>query len=87
MTVGGAYNPDVPGQNQNDLAPQSGRGPTPDGRIKPTLVTIFDGDSAMSDGNPLSGKGRPDDHWAGTSYSTPAAAAAAAIVRQYFTER
>jgi len=86
VTVGGAYNPDVPGQNQNDLAPQSGRGPTPDGRIKPTLVTIFDGDSAMSDGNPLSGKGRPDDHWAGTSYSTPAAAAAAAIVRQYFTD-
>src|SRR5207247_2966102 len=37
-------------------------------------------------GNPLSGKGRPDDHWAGTSYSTPAAAAAAAIVRQYFME-
>src|SRR5436309_1336331 len=86
VTVGGAYNPDVPGQNQNDLAPQSGRGPTPDGRIKPTLVTIFDGDSAMSDGNPLSGTGRPDDHWAGTSYATPAAAAAAAIIRQYFTD-
>jgi len=87
VTVGGAYNPDTgPGLDQNDLAPQSGRGPTPDGRIKPTLVTIFDGDSAMSDGNPLSGTGRPDDHWAGTSYSTPAAAAAAAIVRQYFME-
>src|SRR5437660_2480501 len=40
----------------------------------------------MSDGNPLSGRGGPDDHWAGTSYSTPAAAAAAAIVRQYFME-
>ncbi|TLZ67110.1 MAG: hypothetical protein E6K12_04805 [Methanobacteriota archaeon] len=86
LTVGGAYNPDVVGQGQNDLAPQSGRGPTSDGRIKPTLVTIFDGDSAMSDGNPVSGAGGPDDHWAGTSYSTPAAAAAAAIVRQYFME-
>src|SRR2546421_12469110 len=86
LTVGGAYNPDVVGQGQNDLAPQSGRGPTSDGRIKPTLVTIFDGDSAMSDGNPVSGAGGPDDHWAGTSYSTPAAAAAAAMVRQYFME-
>src|SRR6267143_2454416 len=86
VTVGGAYNPDVFGQGQNDLAPQGGRGPTADGRIKTTLVTIFDGDSAMSDGNPLSGRGQPEDHWAGTSYSTPAAAAAAAIIRQYFME-
>src|SRR5206468_97785 len=46
----------------------------------PDLTIVF------AAGNPLSGKGRPDDHWAGTSYSTPAAAAAAAIVRQYFTD-
>src|SRR5207249_4187319 len=76
VAVGGAYNPDTGGGlNQNDLAPQSSRGPTTDGRIKPTIVTIFDGDSAMSDGNPSSGTGLPDAHWAGTSYSTPAAAA------------
>jgi hypothetical protein len=87
LTVGGAYNPDTGGGlAQNDLASQSGRGPTTDGRLKPTVVTIFDGDSAMSDGNPLSGLGSPDDHWAGTSYSTPVAAAAAAIVRQYFMD-
>jgi len=87
VTVGGAYNPDTgSGLAQNDLASQSGRGPTVDGRIKPTIVTIFDGDSAMSDGNPLSGRGQPDDKWFGTSYSTPAAAAAAAILRQYFTD-
>ncbi|MGI0148131.1 MAG: hypothetical protein ACREDF_01180, partial [Thermoplasmata archaeon] len=54
--------------------------------MKPTIVTIFDGDSAMSDGNPWSGQGLPDAHWSGTSYSTPAAAAAAAIIRQYFVD-
>src|SRR3989441_1675259 len=87
VAVGGAYNPDTGGSpDQNDLAPQASRGPTTDGRIKPTIVTIFDGDSAMSDGNPLSGTGLPDAHWAGTSYSTPAAAAAAAIIRQYFVD-
>src|SRR3989442_15019817 len=32
------------------------------GRIKPTIVTIFDGDSAMSDGDPLSGTGLADAH-------------------------
>lgn len=87
VTVGGAYNPDTGGGlTQNDLASQSSRGPTTDGRLKPTLVTVFDGDSAMSDGNPLSGQGNPDAHWAGTSYSTPVATAAAAIVRQYFMD-
>src|SRR2546422_596908 len=87
VAVGGAYNPDTGGGlDQNDLAPQASRGPTVDGRIAPTIVTIFDGDSAMSDGNPLSGTGLPDAHWAGTSYSTPAAAAAAAIIRQYFVD-
>ncbi len=87
VTVGGAYNPDTGGGlAQNDLAPQSSRGPTVDGRIKPTIVTLFDGDSAMSDGDPWSGRGAADAHWAGTSYSTPAAAAAAAIVRQYFVD-
>src|SRR5436309_1962871 len=88
VSVGGAYNPDTGGGglDQNDLAPQSSRGPTTDGRIKPTIVTIFDGDSAMSDGDPLSLAHVSDAHWAGTSYSTPAAAAAAAIIRQYFVD-
>jgi len=87
VAVGGAYNPDTGGGlDQNDLAPQASRGPTVDGRIAPTIVTIFDGDSGMSDGNPLSGTGLPDAHWGGTSYSTPAAAAAAAIIRQYFVD-
>src|SRR6266511_1667481 len=87
VTVGGAYNPDsVIAGAQNDLAALSSRGPTIDGRIKPTILTIFDGDSAMSDGDPLSGTGLPDQHWEGTSYATPTASAAAAIVRQYFVD-
>ncbi len=87
VSVGGAYNPDTGGGlGQNDLAPQASRGPTTDGRIKPTIVTIFDGDSAMSDGDPLSLAHVSDAHWGGTSYSTPAAAAAAAIIRQYFVD-
>ena len=88
VSVGGAYNPDTGGGlDQNDLADQSGRGPTVDGRIKPTIVMIFDGNSAMSDGDPASGRGLSmETHWAGTSYSTPAASAAAAIIRQYFTD-
>ncbi len=87
VTVGGAYNPDPSlAGNQNDLAAQSSRGPASDGRIKPTIVMIFDGDSAMSDGVPMSGTGLADAPWAGTSYSTPAASAAAAIVRQYFVD-
>src|SRR5947199_10860669 len=68
VTVGGAYNPDTgSGLAQNDLASQSGRGPTVDGRIKPTIVTVFDGEPAMSDGNLLRGRGQPDDKGLGTS--------------------
>lgn len=87
LSVGGVYNPDaaLPG-GPNDLAAQSSRGPASDGRIKPTLVSLFDGDSVMSDGNPASGVGNPDAHWAGTSYSTPSAAGAASMVRQYFVD-
>src|SRR3989449_2674443 len=72
VAVGGAYNPDTGGGlDQNDLAPQASRRPTVDVRIAPTIVTIFDGDSAMPDGNPLSRTALPDAHWGGTSYSTP----------------
>ena len=87
VTVGGAGNPDTSaGGDQNSVAALSSRGPTPDGRIKPTLLAIFDGDSGMSDGDAGSGAGLGDDHWQGTSYATPAAAGAAAIVRQYLAD-
>ena len=87
VSVGGACNADtnlVCGPN--DLASFSGRGPTSDGRIAPTILTVADGDSATSDGDPLSNVSTADHGWAGTSYATPEAAAAAAIVRQYFTD-
>ena len=101
VTVGGACNPDGayagcasptnPG-NQNDVASVSSRGPTQDGRLKPDLLATADGFSATSSGSPydcpnVSTCGQSSDHgWAGTSYATPAAAAAATIVRQYFSE-
>ncbi len=99
VAVGGACNPDgassLCGGGQDDLASFSSRGPTADGRLKPDIVTIADGVSATSDGNPLDcgnynpstpACNVPDHGWAGTSYATPAAAAAAAIIRQYFTQ-
>ena len=96
VTVGGACNPDNASTacvgTQNSLATFGSMGPTQDGRLKPDIVTIADGFSATSSGNaldcPNSGScSIPPDHgWAGTSYATPAAAAAAAIVRQYFTQ-
>ena len=101
VTVGGACNPDAAyGQcasptsagTQNDVASFSSRGPTEDGRLKPDILGIADGYSATSSGSPFdcpnSGTcSMPADHgWAGTSYATPSAAAAAAIIRQYFTQ-
>ena len=96
VTVGGACNPDGASQcfgTQNDLASFSSQGPTQDGRLKPDLVTVADGFSATSSGNPLDCPNYPgncilpgDHAWAGTSFSTPAAAAAAAIIRQCFTQ-
>ncbi len=96
VTVGGVCNPDGASQcpgAQNDLASFSSRGPTQDGRLKPDLVATADGFSATSSGSPFDCTSYPgscvlpgDHGWAGTSYATPAAAAAAAIVRQYFTQ-
>ncbi len=99
VAVGGVCNPDAassacPGA-QNDLASFSSRGPTVDGRLKPDIVATADGYSATSSGSPFdcptynagnSACTLPDHGWAGTSYATPAAAAAAAIIRQYFTQ-
>ncbi len=97
VTVGGACNPFVQlgcTGGQNDLAPFSSVGPTLDGRIKPDIVTLAGGVSATSSGSafdcPIYTNTNPacvvgDHAWAGTSYATPAAAALAAIIRQYFT--
>ncbi len=101
VAVGGACNPDgaysqcasatSPG-TQNDVARFSSRGPTQDGRLKPDILGVADGFSATSSGSPFDCPNTasctmPLDHgWAGTSYATPSAAAAAAILRQYFTQ-
>lgn len=99
VTVGGACNPGVSTSvcagAQNDLASFSSRGPTLDGRLKPDIVTIADGYSATSSGDAFdclvytttATLCVPADHgWAGTSFATPAAASAAAIIRQYFAQ-
>ena len=102
VTVGAACNPNsdpsLPSYcfgGANDLATYASRGPTQDGRLKPDIVTIWDGISATSSGN---AEDCPtytstnhacvglDHSWAGTSFATPAAAGTAAIIRQYFTQ-
>ena len=71
----------------NDVAGYSSRGPTTDGRMKPTVTMIGEGYSSRSDGEPWTSilPGRTTG-WLGTSYAAPAASGAAAIVRQYFTD-
>lgn len=71
----------------NDVAGYSSRGPTTDGRMKPTVTMIGEGYSSRSDGNPWTSilPGRTTG-WLGTSYAAPAASGAAAIIRQYFTD-
>ena len=102
VTVGAACNPTSDPSLQsycfggtNDLATFSSQGPTADGRLKPDLVTVADGISATSSGSvadcPTYSNSNPacvvrDHAWAGTSFATPAAAGAAAIIRQYFTQ-
>ncbi len=102
VAVGGACNPDgaysqcasdTNAGTQNDVAQFSSRGPTQDGRLKPDILGIADGFSATSSGSPFDCPNvattctMPFDHgWAGTSYATPSAAGAAAILRQYFSQ-
>ena len=96
VTVGGVCNPDGASTaclgGPNDLASFASAGPTQDGRIKPDVLAVADGYSATSSGSPFDCPNSgtcsvPSDHgWAGTSYATPAAAATAAIIRQYFTQ-
>jgi hypothetical protein len=73
--------------NRNDdvLTPFSLIGPTRDGRIKPDLVAPAFVLAADSDGD-ITTHACPTSHQAGTSWSAPAVAGEAALVRQYFTD-
>ena len=70
----------------NDIASFSSRGPTADGRLKPTIVSPGVAiDSADSDGDPTSNNGGTTQ-MDGTSMATPNAAGAMALVREYFMD-
>ncbi|HEY3216386.1 MAG TPA: S8 family serine peptidase, partial [Candidatus Eisenbacteria bacterium] len=83
MGVGATQN----GSNAGIKASFSSEGPTTDGRRKPTVMTPGDGSLPLS--GISSAYGANDTGYqnlAGTSMATPAAAGAAALIRQYFTE-
>ncbi len=68
----------------------SSRGPTDDGRIKPDLVAPGDYVRSCKAQEASDAQGSWDNTWyleySGTSMSTPAAAGASALVREYLTE-
>ena len=71
----------------NDVAGYSSRGPTTDGRLKPTVTTVGEGYSSKSDGNPWTSLSPGSiTGWLGTSYAAPAASGTVAIIRQYFVD-
>jgi len=84
LQIGGTR---VPGAHLLDdvLAPFSLIGPTRDGRIKPDLVGPAVVLAGNSDGD-VSVHACPATVEAGTSWSAPSVAGAAALVRQYFTD-
>jgi len=85
VSVGSCKNPHAP-LSQNDMASSSSHGPARDGRVKPTIVAP--GEyliSAQSDAN-ISSYNCGTATKQGTSMACPAAAATAALARQYFTE-
>jgi len=85
VSVGACENP-YSGLSEDNVAESSSHGPTRDGRIKPTIVAPgYYLVSADSDGN-ISSFNCGTRVMAGTSMACPAAAASAALVRQYFTE-
>ncbi|MBS3817342.1 MAG: S8 family serine peptidase [Candidatus Thermoplasmatota archaeon] len=75
--------------SMNDMATFSSRGPTDDGRRKPTIVTPGDGTddikSADSDGD-LSTDNSGYITMQGTSMACPVAAGSTALLRQYFVD-
>jgi hypothetical protein len=89
------------GHNSDDLWAQSSRGPSLDGRIKPDVLAptgVWSAEGCEGTRNLPICLGDPDEprlprcvggkyiHSYGTSFSTPAVAGAAALIRQYFME-
>jgi hypothetical protein len=83
VSVGASLN----GTNASSMASFSSRGPTSDSRIKPTLVAPGDGETQWSGMWSAYGAG---DHsyinYQGTSMSSPCAAGAVTLIRQYLDE-
>jgi hypothetical protein len=73
--------------NQDSVAGYSSRGPTSDGRRKPTVIAVGEGTSSLSSGDPWDDSSIAwEGNWGGTSYSAPDHASLAAMTRQYFME-
>ncbi len=87
VSAGAAGNVGLWAPTQNDVAGYSSRGPTTDGRLKPTITMVGEGYSSASDGDPWTSvlPGRTVG-WLGTSYAAPAASGAASLIRQYFVD-
>lgn len=81
LAIGGNVN----GTGYNTISSFSSRGPTTDNRIKPDLLASANNTSADSDNN-ITTNNCGLDTGSGTSYASPLAAGAAALVRQYFTD-
>ena len=73
------------GDQMNEVADFSGRGPTADGRLKPDVMAPGVGIWSAHGGDP---GGPYNDYWQldGTSMATPSCAASAALVRQYYMD-
>ncbi len=81
--------------SMNDMASFSSRGPTDDGRLKPTIVAPGDGNSQYSSNSDIQSADSDGDLTTnnngytgmhGTSMACPVAAGSATLVREYFVD-